>query len=113
MRLFALGVTVGLVMGLAAVASAAFVSTDVWGRMAPQSEFHLGYVAGIIDTVETLRSASFITREQTSTALDAIDHCGSNIQLGLLTARAESAVASGPAYPVAANIIISNLIKCQ
>ena len=37
--------------------------------------FHLGYVAGIVDAIETLRGASFITREQLSEALAKIETC--------------------------------------
>ena len=113
MRLLILGMVLGLVLGSVAMASASFVSTDIWGRGMPQSEFHLGYVAGIVDTVEALRSASFFTRQQTAEALDAIDRCTHNIQLGLLTARAEQAVANSQTYPSAADVIMGNFLKCQ
>ncbi len=72
MRLFACGVVLGLILGSAAVSSAAYISTDRWKQGTSQDLFHLDYVAGIMNAVETLKGASFLTRQSTAQALDAI-----------------------------------------
>ena len=113
MRLLTLGIAIGLVFGLAAVSTAGYVSGGVWARAAPQSDFRLGYVAGIVDAIETLRGASFITREQLSEALAKIETCAATDQLAPLTARAEAAVAPRPAESNAAAVIMTDLLKCQ
>ena len=59
--------------------------------------FHLGYVAGIVDAIDTLRGASFITREQLSEALAKIETYAATDQLAPLTARAEAAAAPSSA----------------
>jgi len=104
---------VGLIFGLAGASSAAYIGTDRWQQGSNGDLFHLGYVAGIMDAVETLKGTSFVTRQTIAQALDAIGRCTASSTLGTVTTRAEKAVATGPAYPNAANVIMADLLKCQ
>ncbi len=60
-----------------------------------------------------IKGSSFISRQRIAEALDAIGKCTASSTLGIVTARAENAVESGPTYPNAANVIMADLLKCQ
>lgn len=113
LRRFISGMVVGLILGLASASSASYVGTGTWQQFPNGELFHLGYVAGIIDTVETLKGASFFSRQRIEEALDSIRKCTASSTLGTVTARAENAVANGATYPIAANVIMADLLKCQ
>ncbi len=113
MRLFTCGAVLGLVLGLAATSFAAYIGTERWGRSANGDSFHLGYVAGIVDTVEALKGVSFASRQRIAEALDAATRCTASVTLGNLTARAENAVSNGPSTLNAADRILGDFVKCQ
>ena len=113
MRRFTVGVAVGLILGIATGASASYIGKEQWLRTPSGSDFHLGYVAGVIDTVQTLKTFSYTSRQTIAEGLDAIDRCTRPLKLGELTTRAENVVNNGPVTVNVSDVILVDLVKCQ
>jgi hypothetical protein len=113
MRRFTVGVAVGLILGIATGASASYIGKEQWLRAPSGSDFHLGYVAGVIDTVQTLKTFSYTSRQTIAEGLDAIDRCTRPLKLGELATRAENVVNNGPATINVSDMILVDLVKCQ
>jgi hypothetical protein len=110
---FVIGVMIGLMLGLATTASASYIGKEQWLRVPNGGDFHLGYVAGVIDTVQTLKTFSYTSRQTIAEGLDAIDRCSRPMLLGQLTSRAENIVNNVATTVNVADVILVDLVKCQ
>ena len=116
MRLFTAGIVIGLLFGTIATASAQYIGKDRWdagGDTDASRVFHLGYVAGVIDTVQALKRVSFVTRQTVIEALDAVNKCTNPLPLGDAMQREEHALSNVSSTDNAAGIILGDLIMCK
>jgi hypothetical protein len=116
MRRFILGIVVGLIMGTAVSASASYIGTSRWvdeGASSAGQSFRLGYVAGVIDTIQALKRVSFFSRQTIAEVLDRVNECTAHLLLGQATDQANTALMSNAPNNDAANVIIAGFAKCQ
>ena len=116
MRLFTAGIIIGLLLGTIATVSAQYVGKDGWdagGDTDASRLFHLGYVAGVIDTVQALKRVSFATRQTVIEALDAVDKCTHSLVLRDATQREEHVLSKVSSTDNAASIVLGDLITCK
>jgi hypothetical protein len=115
MRRFVAGMALGLVLGTTLTASAAYVGKVAWEQnpgLPVTQAFHLGYVAGAIDTIQALKKVSFLSRQTVAEGLDKINQCTQSLRLGEAVERAEVAVTNTASTANVADAILGNFIKC-
>lgn len=115
MRNFIIGLIVGTVMGSAVAASAAYIGKNRWEEDSGSSTsetFHLGYVAGVVDTVQALKKVSYFPRQSLAEGLDRINQCTDNLTLGQAVERAETANSQTQSSDNMADVILGAFLKC-
>ncbi len=115
-RKFAASMTIGLILGAAVGASAAYIGKAKWdeGAGTPIAQaFHLGYVAGVVDTAQALKSASYLSRQTIAEALDTVNQCTQYLSLGQVTQRTEAAILNSQSTDNVAGAILVDLVGCR
>ncbi len=111
MRMLAIGLALGIALGLGGQAMAGYMRHSHWFDASDEEK--LSYAAGVADTLETIVDTSAeIGNERTIAEVKVADKCTDSLKLGELVDLASHAIQESPSdNPSTA--IFASLVECR